>query len=188
MLSGATGSFHRETNVQMIGLDVAPVEQAAQQRILGSRHRMKRAGAVERIAKDPRLVSARVPSAIADFNALIGASRRDDACCDNLEPALAYGAGNCGSDFGRDAMAMDIPIRPRMPEEAAMLVPIEALPERMAVRAKAIYRRSPADLGAAAPDPADQATDAARGNIAELDRRGFDIRMRAREKSVTRQR
>jgi hypothetical protein len=82
-------------------------------------------------------------------------------------------------DFRRNPVAMDIPPWARVPEEALLLLQVEALPETVTVRAQAVDRRAPAVRRASPPKPAPNCADAAVGHVVRFDRRGVIIAMTA---------
>ena len=92
-------------------------------------------------------------------------------------------------DLRRDAVAVNVPPRPRVAHEAALVGRAQALPQRMAVRPQAVDRRAPADL---APIAA-AASATARANSRPEPRpgstgAGLEIGMRARDLPAARQR
>ena len=112
----------------MVRLDLAGVEQASKQGILGARNRMKRAGAVERIS-DLQLLRSR-SAAANDFHieAIIIFARIDNTASENLEPALRDHPRNRVGNLRRDAVPVNIPPWAGMAQESALLLHIQALP------------------------------------------------------------
>ena len=81
-------------------------------------------------------------------------------------------------------MAVDVPPRAGVTQEALLLVLIEALPQQMAVWPQTVDRSTPADLAAAAPQPAQELANAAAGDLILLNRRWVEIGMGARGKAA----
>src|SRR6185295_2938557 len=115
MLTRAAGSINFDADVEMVRLHLTSVEQAAQHRVLRASHCVKRPRTVESIAHDHRVVGLSVTAPEDYLNPLGRFARRNDPPGDNLEPAVADHARDGGPDLRRNAVTMDIPIRPRVP-------------------------------------------------------------------------
>jgi hypothetical protein len=169
MLAGAAGSINFEANAEMIRLDLSMIEEAPQQWILRSSNRMKGTGAVEAVAETHRLHRRGATAAIFDFDANPALPRGHDPARDDLEPPIGDHARNGSSDFRSNPMAMDVPPRARVPEEAALLIDAKALPQWVAVRPKTVDGRTPAHIGGAPPEPAPKGADGAGRNLLLFD-------------------
>src|SRR5438105_2165322 len=124
MLAGAAGSVDFETDAEMIGPNLAGVEQAAEQRVLRARDRVKWAGAVECVGKVLRPQGLRAPAPIFDLDAVRSFMRPDDAPGDDLKPSLGTRPRDDVGDFGRNTVTMNVPPVPHMTQEAALLVAV----------------------------------------------------------------
>jgi hypothetical protein len=165
MLAGATGSVHLQPDPQMVGPNVARIEQAAEQGVAGSFHRVERAGAIERISESFALHCGGAATAILNVDPTVRFASREDPPGNDLEPPLADKSRDGCADLRRNAVPVHVPPWPRVAQEASLLVCVEALPQRMAVRAQTVDRCPPTDLGATTPQPAPKRAHATRRDV-----------------------
>src|SRR6476620_5834095 len=109
----------------MIGMRRVFVEERTEQRILRSIDGVQRASAVEGVSKAHSLTLDRAAALDVDLERVRCLLGPDD-------PPL-----DLRSNLGRDAVAVDVPPRTRMPEETSLLAAAQALPQAMTVRAQA---------------------------------------------------
>src|SRR5690348_11453412 len=83
---------------------------------------------------------------------------------------------------------MNVPPRPSVPKEPPLLIGVEALPQRMTVRAKTIDCCAPADFCTALSKPTPHRTKAAVRDVRRLDGSRLKIRVRTRDLSAARHR
>src|SRR5579872_3547900 len=151
ILAGTAGFADIQSDPEVIRLYLPGVEQAAEQRIFRMGDRMERTRAVERESKIFRSRLARTAPPIIHRKASARFMSANDLACCNFEAPFANQKGERLRHFGSDAVAVDIPPRPRMTQEALLLLSTHRLPQRMAVRAKTVYGSAPAHLSAAPP-------------------------------------
>src|SRR6185369_10614960 len=102
MLARAAGSADLDANAQMVRADFPRVEEASKQRVFRVGDRVERSGAVEHICSAQTLNRGRATAPILDIHGIGLAVSRNDAPCENLEPAFADKSSNSGSNLGRD--------------------------------------------------------------------------------------
>src|SRR4051812_13068434 len=174
MLAGATGSAYFQSDTQMIRPDLAGVQQAPQQRVLGARDGMQRPSAIEDIFESLGPVLGSTAAAVLDLDSVRYVARRNNSSGDDLQLSPGDRIRDYVRDLGSDAVAVDVPPRARMAKEPLLLVQRQALPQMMAVGAQAVDRRAPADLGAPPPQPTEHRSKAIRQRIL-VDRRGIEV-------------
>src|SRR5438067_2486147 len=125
MLADARAIVDIERQSEVVRTHVSRIEQAAQQRILGPCDRVQRTGAVEPISKAHILETAGAASAKLDFKPIVGVARSSDAPGNDLQPPFTDQPGNGLGNFRRDAMAVNVPPWPSVPQEATLLAMIE---------------------------------------------------------------
>ena len=173
MLAGAAGSVDFHTNPDLVGPDLTAVEQAAQQWVLRMRHGMQRPSAIKRIGEALGLWLRGTTTTIVDLQRSRELTCPYDASGNDLQPSVRNQPSNRGGDLGRYPVAVDVPPRPSMAEEAALLLGAKALPQRVAVRPQTVDCRAPADLGAAPSQPAREFADAADRHLVGANGDGF---------------
>src|SRR5690348_13045896 len=121
---------------------------------------MQRAGAVQRISEGLGPALARAAPTVGNLDTLVGVAGGLDAAGHDLEVAVSDHPRDDVGDLGRDAVAVDVPPRPRVAQEALLLIVAETLPQRVAVRPQAVDRGPPPHFGAPFAQPPDRTAEA----------------------------
>src|SRR5438309_10883736 len=135
---------------------------------------MQRPSAIEDIFESLGPVLGSTAAAVFDLHSVGYVAGRNNSSRDDFQLPRSDRIRDYGGDLRSDAVAVDVPPRARMAKEALLLVQRQALPQMMAVRAQAVDRRAPADLGASPPQPTEHRSKAIRQRIL-VDRHGIDV-------------
>src|SRR6476620_10355368 len=164
----------------MIGMRRVFVEERTEQRILRSIDGVQRPSAVEGVSKAHSLTPDRAAALDVDLERVRCLLGPDDPPRHDPETSLADQPLDLRSNLGRDAVAVDVPPRARMPEETSLLAAAQALPQAMTVRAQAVDGSPPPDVRASRAEPAPKFPDTSVRNLLLADRRLVEVAVRSR--------
>src|SRR5689334_1555544 len=163
------------------------IEQAAKQRIARVSNRVKRAGTIECVGETPLLGRTCAASPNLDLQRIAAVARGQDSAGRNLQTTLGDHPHDRIRHLWRNSVTMHVPPWPGVPQEAALLLKVEALPQSMTVGPQAVDGSAPSDLCAAATEPAPESAQTAAWNVVLLDRRGLEVCMAAGDQATSRQ-
>src|SRR5689334_8551564 len=148
MLASAAGSADFYADTEMIRPNLTGIEQASKQRVLRPRDRMQRAGAVEGVGECLALGLGLATAPVLDLESAWNIGSGHNPPRDDLEPPVGDHSSDRRSHFRRNPVTVHVPPGPGVPKEAMLLVRIEALPDRVTIRAQAVHGSAPTHIRA----------------------------------------